>query len=222
MKRLFLLLFAALVSGTASAQGFLVDQTSINIPTFRNETTDFSTRFNNGCTFVGQRVAFYTNSQLTSLTYVGTLTYPDGTKVISANGSFDQNFAANGSFGVEKDGQMYFYNFRNGHMQDQFTPTNRYIMVNNHIEFVSDTSTSVPYVPAPTYNSGSSSSGSSSGTTSRSWLDEHRATCSGCRGTGKCEDCLGTRINSRGHSCSLCRGTGRCMSCKGAGYIYVY
>lgn len=222
MKRLFLLLFAALVSGTASAQGFLIDQTSINIPTFRNETTDFSTRFNNGCTFVGQRMAFYTNSQLTSLTYAGTLTYPDGTKVISAGGSFDQNFAANGSFGVEKDGQMYFYNFRNGHMQDQFTPTNRYIMVNNHIEFISDTSTSVPYVPAPTYNSGSSSSGSSSGTTSQNWLDKHRATCSGCRGTGKCPDCLGRRINTRGHSCSQCRGTGRCMSCLGDGYIYVY
>lgn len=221
MKRLFLLLFAALVSGTASAQGFLIDQTSINVPTFRNETTDFSTRFNNGCTFVGQRVAFYTNSQLTSLTYVGTLTYPDGTKVISAGGSFDQNFAANGSFGVEKDGQMYFYNFRNGHMQDQFTPTNRYIMVNNHIEFVSDTSTSVPYVPAPTYNSGSSSSGSSSGTTSRSWSDEHRPTCQRCNGTGRCTFCAGTGINSRGHSCGHCRGVGNCLACRGAGHLHL-
>lgn len=216
------LLFALFANSTVCAQGLMIDRTSVNVPTFRNETTNFSTRFNNGCTFVGQRVAFYANSQITSLHYVGTLTYPDGTKVISANGTFDQNFAANGSFGVEKDGQLYFYNFRNGYMQDQFTPTNRYIMVNNHIEFVSDTSTSVPYVPAPTNNSGSSSSGSSSGTTSRSWTDEHRATCSGCHGSGSCDHCHGSGINSRGHSCGHCRGTGRCLSCKGAGYIYVY
>lgn len=208
MKRLFLLLFAALVSGTASAQGFLIDQTSINIPTFRNETTDFSTRFNNGCTFVGQRMAFYTNSQLTSLTYAGTLTYPDGTKVISAGGSFDQNFAANGSFGVEKDGQMYFYNFRNGHMQDQFTPTNRYIMVNNHIEFISDTSTSVPYVPAPVHN-------------------QEIFRCSVCHETGKCSFCYGKGI-SPNHApgiiaaCGACNGTGKCTNCKGEGRYKLY
>lgn len=220
------LLFAVTLNGFTCAQSML-DRT--HIPTFRNEIVPFSTRFSNGCTFDGVRRGFYSDSKPISLFYTGTLTYPDGTKVISVKdaGSFDQNFAANGKFGVEQNGQMQFYTFKNGYMQEPFTPTQGYLIMKEGIVFYSENSSSgsTYYAPTPApstgYDSGSSSS-SSGRSEVQSWTEKHRATCSGCHGSGTCDHCHGSGINSRGHSCGHCRGIGRCLSCKGAGYIYVY
>lgn len=213
---------ALFVSGNAFAQGLLIDQTSVTIPTFRNEITNTSFRFNDGSTFEGQKRVNYTNSQITSIAYTGTLTFPDGTKVISVKGAgtFDQNLAANGNFGVQKDGQLYFYTFRQGQMHQPFTPNRDYYFENNCIVFYA-----TPSAPAPNYNGTTTpnfNNNDSHNNSNGSGYVSRRADCAGCNGTGKCSHCNGRGYNDRGYKCSLCHGTGTCRTCAGVGKITVF
>lgn len=209
-----------LSNGTACAQTSLLNRTSINIPTYRTEKSEVSLRFNDGSSFVGQKNVTYANTQIISISHAGTLTYPDGTKVISIQGTgfFDQNFAANGSFGVEKEGMLYFFYFKQGHMQQQFTPERNHYYTDHCIAFYQNAPAAAPYsgvAPSSGYSSGDNSS-NSSGYVSK------RATCAGCNGTGKCSLCSGRGYNDRGYKCSRCHGLGTCRSCAGVGSKTVF
>lgn len=219
-------LFALFLCGTGNAQTYLLDRTYVNVPTFRSENHAFSTRFSDGSTFVGQRAATYADTRIISESYCGTLTYPDGTKVISVKnvGSFDQRFAANGQFAIEQNGHITFAEFKNGHIQHTFNSERKYQIVNHCIEFFQTPSTGVVINNTPYYG-GSGSSGYSSGSnnsSSGSGYVSNRATCAGCQGTGKCHLCHGRGYNDRGYKCSLCHGTGTCQTCQGVGKLTVY
>lgn len=225
LRSVFAVLLAFVAYGTTCAQGLLVDQTYVNVPTFRTETTDFSTQFKDGSTFVGQRTASYANAQITHVAYGGTLTYPDGTKLISVkySGNFDQRFAAEGHFAIQKDGQTIFAEFRQGQMQRTYTPQKEYFFKNHCVEFYYEPDTSVKVNGAPIY--GGSSSGYSSGSdnsSSGSGYVSRRATCAGCNGTGICSLCNGRGYNDRGYQCSRCHGTGKCTTCHGTGKLTVF
>lgn len=225
LRSILAVLLAFVAYGTTYAQGFLVDQTSINIPTFRSETTDFSTRFNNGSTFVGQRFTQYANSQINHVSYSGTLTFPDGTKVISVkhSGSYDQRFAANGHFAIEQNGTITtFAEFKNGEIYRTYTPTKKYYMNNHCIEFYYTEDTAVTINGVPVYGGSSGYSSGSNNSSSGSGYVSNRATCAGCQGTGKCHLCHGRGYNDRGYKCSLCHGTGTCQTCQGVGKLTVY
>lgn len=52
-------------------------------------------------------------------------------------------------------------------------------------------------------------------------VDNHRAKCTGCDGTGSCRFCQGRGRNDRGYQCGTCHGTGRCQSCAGVGSVMI-
>lgn len=52
-------------------------------------------------------------------------------------------------------------------------------------------------------------------------VDNHRAKCTGCNGTGTCRFCQGRGFNDRGYQCGSCHGTGRCPSCAGVGTVMI-
>lgn len=73
---------------------------------------------------------------------------------------------------------------------------------------------STNYYGTPTYPSFPSY------TTPNSDYDRHKATCSGCTGSGRCRHCNGSGyVNNYKSKCSLCHGSGRCASCHGKGFI---
>lgn len=203
MKKVFFLLIAALLScaGTARAQ-YLINQcsfTPVHIPVVTTEWQEIN--FDDGGRYVG--AIYYSDGQFSY--YSGTLYRPDGD---SLYGNFGPNFQLRTDISYEMHKAS-----DNTYWRVQF---NNYGQEIRRTQYYPNTTPPVggTYTPTNSY-------GGSNGSNYTNPVDNHRARCSGCNGTGSCSLCAGRGLNARGYQCSRCHGTGRCQSCAGLGTVMI-
>lgn len=200
MKKVFFLLIAALLycAGSARAQ-YLINQTyytPVHIPVV---TTDWKEiHFDDGGRYVG--AIYYSDGQFSY--YRGTLYRPDGD---SLYGNFGPNFQLRTDISYElhkaSDNTYWRVEFNNYGQEIRRT------------QYYPNTTLPVGGIYTPTNSYG--------GSNYTNPVDNHRARCSGCNGTGSCSHCAGRGLNARGYQCSCCHGTGRCQSCTGLGTVMI-
>lgn len=175
----------------------------------------------NGFQFAGTKYTSTINGKVSSVSYMGSVIFPDGGRLITAKAGygFNQNLQfTNGTiWKIEPTGEVTEIVMQNNREVSSYSINRQYVIEDNCIVFVKS---QAELEAAAGYSAPTNSSSYSNGSSGSSY-NRHEATCRGCNGSGLCQHCHGSGyVNNNKSKCSLCSGRGRCVSCGGQGKIH--